>query len=362
MINVLFVSTYLARNGTEAFMMNVFRNLDREKYHVDFLIFSRKGIVYEEEIKKSGSSVFVLPPRKAGWKYYKSLKSFFGKNKYDVVHWCACSCTSIAPILYAYKNNIPVRIVHSHNSNCAGIHNKLLHFLLRPLANKMSTDRLACSKKAAKWFFSDLDARVLTNGILVDLYSRDDKLRQCKRMELSINNNTVIVGHVGRFNPVKNHKKIIEVFAEYIKIRPNALLMLVGTGDLESVVKRQVDEFGLTQKVLFMGERDDVPMLLQTMDCFLMPSLFEGLPFVLVEAQAASLPCLVSNTVDPQAKILESFQFLDLNLPAKNWAYCIDNMLSFKSTNGATKVKESGFSILDTTSILCSIYDKSINF
>ena len=358
MINILMVSGFLARNGTEAFMMNVFRHIDNKKFHIDFLISSREDIAYEEEIIKSGSKVFVIPSRKNGIEHYRVLDSFFkiNRGKYQVLHWCTCSCTSISVLYYAYKYDVPIRIIHSHNSDCVGLHNKLLHRLFRPIANIMATHRLACSDKASAWMFGKNVSMILKNGITLVDYSYNITIRNAYRKLFDIKAGTTVIGHVGRFDPVKNHEKIIGIFSEYLKLDDNAVLMLIGIGALTEHIKDIVNSLGITKKVLFLGERSDVPQLMQAMDIFLMPSLFEGLPFVLVEAQAAGLPCLVADTVDSHSKITRLLNFASLNDGNDTWAGFLYGLKGYVRNSEQKDIVDAGFSIENTINRLKSIY------
>ena len=359
MTNILFVSTYLARNGTEAFMINVFRNLDKSKYHADFLCFSREDIAYDKEIEAAGSTLTVLPQRSSGLGYYHSLKSFFKKNmgKYEVLHWCACSCTSVAPLYYAAKYKIPIRIIHSHNSSVLGIHNHLLHRILRPFANTMATDRVACSEKAAVWFFGKRKSLVLTNGIQVNKFIYNSDTRKYVRDKFGFTEHTRVIGHVGRFDPVKNHSKLLEIFDKFLMIEKNSRLMLIGIGALEESIMSKATEMGLSDKVLFLRERSDVPQLLQAMDCFVMPSLYEGLPFVLVEAQAAGLPCVVSDTVDKHAKLTDILSFMSLESSSDIWARQANILMNNPRKDTSAQIVASGYSIEQTVNNLEKIYD-----
>ena len=359
MTNILFISTYLARNGTEAFIMNVFRNLDKRKYHVDFLCFSRKNIAYDREIIESGSSLTILPPRRSGFKYLYALNDFFKKNanRYEVVHWCACSCTSVAPLFFSYKYRIPIRIVHSHSSSVTGWHNNLLHRILRPIANIMATTKIACSQKALDWFFGKSKGIILTNGVQLSSFKYNDDVRQRVREDLGLAMDTKVLGHVGRFEPVKNHVKLIEIFSAFNKSEPDSMLVLIGVGALEQTIRTKVEKMGLKNKVLFLGARNDVPDLMQAMDCFVMPSLFEGLPFVLVEAQASGLPCVISDTIDKSVKIIEKLVFVHLGGSAEEWSEQIKTMIANERIDTTDLVRLAGFSIEETVKALSSIYD-----
>ena len=338
-------------------MMNVFRSIDRTAYHVDFLCFSREGMAYEDEIMESGSDVFVLPRRREGLKYYHCLEVFFRKHRYDVVHWCTCSCSTVAPLYYAWKHHVPMRITHSHNSSCTGLHNRLLHYMLRPVLNWLTTERLACSTKAGEWLFGKQKFLIVKNGIDMEKFSYSKEVRQTVRKELNIPDNEKVIGHVGRFNAVKNHSFIVDVFAYYVRQVPDTMLMLIGIGETQNSVVAKIRQLHLEEKVLLLGERTDVPQFLQAMDLFVMPSLFEGLPFVLVEAQAAGLPCVVSDTVDPQVKITPNVEFLSLSRPTSEWAEAISRILkNFRRVKTDQSVIDNGFSIERTVKKLETLY------
>ena len=362
MIRILFVSHYLSRNGTEAFMMSVFRNINNAKFHIDFLCFSRKDVAYEDEIVRGGSSLFFLPERKKGLSYYQSLDAFFKKHQYDVIHWCAGSCTSIAPLYYAWKYQIPIRIAHSHSSSCVGKHNLLLHYLLRPVMNRLATERLSCSDKAGKWLFKSVPYKVVKNGVDTKKYSFDVMERAKKRAELGISPYAKVIGHIGRFDSNKNHSFILDVFRRYINLHSDAVLMLIGVGATKTIIEEKVKSLHLEDRVLFLGERTDVPSLLQAMDLFIMPSLFEGLPFVLVEAQAAGLPCLVSDTVDAGARITPHLDFMSLKQSAEEWAKAIgDCFAKHQRGNSDQYIIDTGYSIEDTINMLEEVYSSYID-
>lgn len=359
MKRILFVSSYLARNGTEAFMMNVFRNIDKSKYHIDFLIFSREDIAYEEEIKCAGSEIFVVTQRKVSpLLYYKELLSFFKhhKGEYQVIHWCMTSFSSIWPLICAHLYKVPIIICHSHNSDCRGLHNKILHYIFRPIANRLCTYKLACSEKAAYWCFNKRDAIIISNGIDLQKFSFSVQNRNSARKQLKIADSTFVIGHVGRFDPVKNHNFIIEIFIYYLGRNTDAKLLLIGIGALEKAIREKVVSLHLEERVLFLGERNDVNYLMDAMDFFVMPSLFEGLPFVLIEAQAAGLPCLTSNTVDKSVKITPNLYFSSLGDPEK-WADTIESIrISYKRGKTDSYIVDSGFSIDSTIARLDNMY------
>lgn len=358
-IKILFISQYLNVAGTEAFMMNVLRKINKTRFHIDFLIFSEEESNYSNEVEKSGSIIYRLPNRRSGFKYYKQLNLFFMEksNEYQVFHFCGGNVSSIAPLYYAYKHNIPIRIVHSHSSSCEGFHNILLHYFNRLFIPKFCTHLFACSSKAAKFFFGKRKAEIIKNGINVNSYIFNRQEREQFRNELGISTPTKVVGHIGRFEEVKNHSFIIDVFKKFNELNPDSALILVGIGSLFEDIRKKVEHWGLSNNVHFLGERTDIPKILSAMDCFLMPSIYEGLPFVLIEAQASGLPCVISNTINKDAKITPYLHYCELNSDVTKWVNTIENALSFENRENATQyIEKAGFNINETIKFLETTY------
>lgn len=360
MKKVLHITSSLKKNGTETFIMNVFRNIDRTKISFDFLVFSKDRDGFYEEAISLGAEVFYVPTRRNGlFLYYKSLNEFYRKNayKYSAVHFSACSLTTILPIILAWKYKIPIRIVHAHNSGWSGLHNYILHFINKRIVPYFVTDKLACSTYAGKWFFGNKDFLIVKNGIEINKYSYNAEIRKKYREDFKFDDSFVI-GHVGRFESEKNHMFMLNVFKELLNSCKNSKLVLVGTGSLFESVKKHSEILGISDKVVFTGQRNDVSCLLQAFDCFFMPSLYEGLPFVLVEAQCAGLPVVASDTISKESKLTEKFVLLDLNASKRIW---VDNILKFTVNSRETNDKDiisKGYSITETIKIILSIYNR----
>lgn len=360
MTNILFITQYLRPNGTEKFMMNVFHNIDKTRFNIDFLLFTEEETIYTQEVRDNGGKIHILPNRKeTPKKYYQELNLFFYKHKdeYQAVHFCGGSLTSIAPLYFAWKYKIPVRIAHSHSSYAHGLHNKILHCINRLGIYKIATHHLACSDLAAKWFFGKGPSKVVNNGIDVESFRYNENVRNEMRKTQGINQDAFVIGHVGRFSSEKNHTFLIDVFQEIHKTNNKAILILVGIGELLEEIKNKVNRLGLSQNVLFLGLRQDVNRLMQAMDCFVMPSTFEGLPFVLVEAQCAGLPCYVSDNVSKKSALLPSTKFFSLTTPAKLWAQEISAIgLVANRACGAEEIISQGYSISGIIDSLQTIY------
>lgn len=363
MINILFISQYLNVGGTETFMMNILRNIDKSKFHIDFLVFSKESSSYSQEAEALGSTIYRLPDRRCGIKYYYRLNIFFRQkaNNYHVIHFCGGNVSSIAPVYFANKYHIPIRIIHSHSSSCDGFHNKVFHSINRLLLPKLSTHFFACSTKAASFFFRNHKCTIIKNGIDVRKYAYSKERRQLFRSNYNIAKETHVIGHIGRFETVKNHNMILDIFRSYHILYPDSLLVLVGSGTLFKEVKAKVNGMGLSDKVLFLGERNDIPEILCSMDCFLMPSLYEGLPFVLIEAQTSGVPCIVSDTINQDVKIIPYLCFLSLKEHVNTWTETINEVITDRKRVDAVRyVSNAGYDILSTVKYLESTYISDI--
>lgn len=343
-------------------MMSVFRGVDHSRFRVDFLVYNQMETDYTREVEAAGSNVWRVTSRREsvlGW--FRSLNRFFEEHagEYSAVHFCGNGLTAIAPLLYAYRYNVPIRISHAHNSSSAGLHNRLLHRMFRYIAYRITTHHFACSSLAAKWFFGNRPAVIIKNGISTERFAFNKAIRKTVREKLGISTLTNVIGHVGRFESEKNHVFMLEVFAEYVKVKPDAVLMLVGIGSMMEQVRNMALELGIGDKVMFMGERSDVNELMQAFDLFLMPSTFEGQPFVLIEAQCAGLPCLVSDVINDDICLTKNVVKLALDVSANQWAGQIAKMLS----NGHRKdeseaIERQGYSIRTTIEYLESVYSQ----
>lgn len=369
MARVLQVVSTLKKNGTETFIMNVFRKIRKEGYDFDFLTFTEDKEGFYEEIISYKSKVFFLPPRKRNFiDYHRQLDKFFAKHakEYDAIHIHGMSHTSIAPIVYAKKYGIPVRILHIHGSSCRRIYNKVFHHLNKYRASNYTTHNLACSDNAMKWGFSNTRkynaTKIIPNGIDLKKFKYNKDIRNKIRKELNLDDNTIAIAHVGAFNPIKNHSFIIKLFSRLLSIKHEAKLFLVGEGPLMDDIKQQCNELGISERVEFLGRRDDVPDLLQAFDIMVMPSLHEGLPFALIEAQASSLPVVASDGISDEVILTSEIELLPLDAGIDYWVNTIINMLEHRKKREERALSENDklkiFSIENTVNELLSIYMK----
>ena len=293
MLRVLHILGGLGTGGTESLIINWYRNIDREKIQFDFLVRS-KDDNYKEEIEALGGRVFYTAsfPRHF-LRNYRETKAILAKKEWNVIHVHANAAMYILPLKLAAKMGYPCRITHSHSVKAQNAVFSCIHAVNRRRLSRYTTLCLACSDSAGKWMFGNDRYEILRNAVNFETCRFDSDARNAIRQTYGIENKFV-VGHIGRFVEAKNHLFLLEAFSEFRKQRPDSVLMLVGDGELEETVREKASQMGLWDSVMFMGRRSDVGKLLSAMDLFVLPSRYEGLGIVLVEAQFSGLPCIVS--------------------------------------------------------------------
>lgn len=310
--------------GIESFMHSYVMNMD-SNIQFDFVSLT-ETIPFEDDFTARGGKVFKVKGRKSGIKQYRdSLDSILADGNYDVVWSNLCTLSDIEILIRAKKHGVKKRIIHSHNSeNMGNVLTKVLHAVNGTRLPNYATDLWACSQLAGEWMFGNkinsMPYELINNAIDSSIYKYDEAVRQTVRESLQIDKNDFVVGHVGRFHFQKNHEYLINIFRSIVDKHPNSKLALVGTGEDFDTIVHLVDKLGLKDKVLFLGQRNDVAKLLQGFDCFVLPSRFEGLPVVLVEAQASGLNTYVSTNVSEYSKISNLVEFLSLDDSYDTWA------------------------------------------
>ena len=337
--------------------MNYYRNMDRTKIHCDFICDEDSTNIPYEEIEELGGKVIICPPYQKVFTYQKFLIKLFKEKKYDIVH-SNINALSVFPLRAAKKAGVPIRIAHSHStSNPKEWKKTLIKNMLRPFSKKYANVYFACSELAGRWLFGNKTfdegkVTIINNAIDVEKFVYNEDIRKKVRNELKekckseINDDTLIVGHIGRFVKQKNHEFLIDIFNEIHKRKGNSALVLVGQGPLQEKNKEKVKKLGLQDCVLFLGQRNDANELYQAMDVLVLPSLYEGLPVVGVEAQASGLLCELSNAMTKETKILSTTNFIDLNLTAEKWAdKIIEDYEKFERKDVSKEFENNGFDI-----------------
>lgn len=365
MIRILQIVSTMDRGGAETFLMNVYRNIDRSSIQFDFLCHNRIEAAYTEEIRELGGKLFVVDGiSHVGYSgYRRQLYTFFRQHpEYRVVH--AHQNDLNGPILtQAMKANVPSRYSHSHaeyTGKGLAYHARIWYF--KWLINRSATRAFACSKPAGEQLYMGVHQKtyqVVNNGINTDSFRFDPEIRQKIRVDLDLGNGPV-VGHVGRFSTVKNHSFILECFRELLRLQPDAKLVLIGTGELEKAMKEKAADLEILDSTLFLGSRSDVNSLMQAMDLFIFPSISEGLPVSVVEAQASGLPVLTSDAISDDTVLTDLVQRLPLSEPPMIWAERIQqSIMSVHETERAAYADQivlKGFDAKNVADSLCKQY------
>lgn len=346
-IRVLHIVTTMNRGGLETMIMNYYRNIDREKIQFDFLEHRSEISDYDQEIEKLGGKIFRISALNPFSKVYKNqLDMFFKEHNYEIIH-VHQDCLSTVALKIAKKNNIPIRIAHSHNSSQDKNIKYIIKLIYKKGIKKYATSLFACGYQAGTWIFETNNFLVMNNAINTKDFLFNTDIRNRIRTELNIENRFV-VGHIGRFCEPKNHDFIIDVFNELLKINQNSYLILVGTGELEEKIIKKVHKLNLQNNVLFYGISQNVNELLQAFDVFLFPSLYEGLPVTMIEAQASGIKCFISEKVPKETIICDNVEILKLDDTPTQWAlemnkYC----LGYERKNMFNEIENHHFDIVE---------------
>ena len=350
-IRVLHVVTYMGRGGLETMIMNYYRHIDRTKIQFDFICDEDSTNIPYEEIEKLGGKVILIPPYQKVFKYHKKLKEVLKSGGYKIVH-SHINTLSVFSLFAAKCAGVPVRIAHSHSTtNKKEKKKNLLKQVLRPFSKVFATDYMCCSELAGRWLFGNKEydkgnVYLLNNAIDLDKFKYDEEKRKEKRKELNIEDSTLVIGHVGRFVEQKNHRFLIDIFNEVHKQKENSILLLAGQGPLMEEMKEKVKILGIEDSVKFLGQRNDINELYQAFDVFCLPSLYEGLPVVGVEAQATGLLCIFSDDMTKEIKVLDTTEFLSLKQSAEEWTYTIlKKSKSFKRKDTQKEITDKNFNI-----------------
>lgn len=326
MERLLCVLSGMNRGGAETFLMKIDRSLDHSKYQMDFCINVKEKCAYEDEIISLGGKIFRIPMKtESAVKFKKGLYSVVKDNHYKNVLRITSNAAGFWDLKIAKEAGAKHTIARSSNASDGGhLKSIIAHRIGQLLWMKYVDTMIAPSDLAAKYTFGEKnykDGRVykLNNGLDLNAYHYDIEKRKMIRAKYDIPKDATVLGHVGRFAKQKNHTFLIQVFASYIKKYPDAYLMLIGDGDLRAEIERQVTHVGLTDNIIFVGQTDEIAAYLSAMDVFVFPSLYEGMPNTVIEAQASGLPCVISDTITKEANVSGSVSYLAINHP-EQWA------------------------------------------
>ena len=345
-MRVLQVVTHMERGGLESMIMNYYRYIDREKVQFDFLVHRQERAAFDDEIESLGGIIYRLP-RLVPWSisYLSALNRFFDEHpEYKVVH-VHQDCLSSVILKVAAQHNVSVRVAHSHSANQDKNLKYPVKLWYKRSISKYATNLFACGEDAGDWMFGGEPFQIINNAIDVAAYTHAPTKRQEMRRQLGLENELTI-GHVGRFNQPKNHPFLLDIFAVLLKKEPNAILLLVGGGENMPKIQAKADALGIAEHVRFLGVRSDVADLMQAMDVFVFPSLYEGLPVTMVEAQAADLPCLISDKIPPECILTNGLvDVLPLSAEPETWVAKILEKKNLPRIDRRSEIAAHGFDI-----------------
>lgn len=356
---VLHFQGRMGKGGAETFMMNAYRNIDRSKYQFDFVIYEEFADVrpYHDEITALGGKIFVVPnPNKQPLRYIKTVSKLLQENQVDIVHNEIFFGGGLN-LWLAAKAGVKKRIAHSHATS-DGKGNRFPYSIVRPIFNnlmmKYATDFLGCSEEAGIGLFGKEQPFVMIpNGINLDRYRNVAVTKEEMHAQLGIPADAFVIGHIGRFEEQKNHRLLLKIVQHILKRHPNTYLLSVGAGSLEEEIHGLAKELGISDHVLFLGEREDIAELLKAMDVFLLPSLYEGLPIVAVEAQAANVKLVLSTEVSEDTVLSENVRFVPLDAELDRW----EAEVMGEPHGNRPKPEMEAFDMLKTAKALEKIYD-----
>lgn len=326
--SVLIVNTVpFNKGGISTVIMNYYLNINIQKFNIDFVINREIDSDYKECILEKGANIFILNRNRNLIKYAGSLYKIMKKNKYDIIHIHGNSATMLIDILPAMASKIKCRIVHCHNTEC---NHPNISKVFNILFKRTYTKALACSEAAGNWLFGKGNFEVLPNGIDMKQYRFSEIIRNEVRKELDLSDKFV-VGHVGFMNEQKNHEKLFSVFNELKKVKSNVhLLCVTGNEEIPGHLVKLIEEYKIKNQITVLFQRSDVNRIMQAMDIFVFPSRWEGFGIVLLEAQAAGLPCVVSDQCIKEINLINQMKYVPLEGENHEW---VKNILEIYNSN-----------------------------
>lgn len=359
-IKILQVGISSNLGGIEKFLIDIYRNLDHNKFDMKFLVFDNgnKPCFYDE-IKND--VIFITPRNKNYLKFIKELTSIYINGDFDYIHFNLMEFSCFERIIMAQKYSNAKLILHSHiaDNRLYSMKTRILNAIgKRKILKKEKYIKLACSIDAGNDMFKDFknkEFEVINNGINIEQFIYDEAKRKKIRRQLMVNDKMTIIGHVGRFVEQKNHTFLIEIFYEYTKLNANSKLLLIGKGPLKKIIIEKSKKLGIEDKIIFLEDVYNVNEYMSAMDIFLFPSLFEGLGIVLIEAQVNGLNCYATDTLPSEIEITKKLKKISLNNTPIDWARKLENSTD-RNLEKSIRVLE--FDIKSTTKKLMDIYSK----
>ena len=365
-IRILHVLQRMEAGGTQALLMNLYRNIDRNKVQFDFLVEYPNKQFYDDEILAMGGRIYYTNIRndKNLLKFKHKLKEIICDNHYKIIHVHTYSIGYFV-LKCAQKYGIPVRIAHSHSNCMTHDYKMFLKLVLKKLYPVYATNYMACSKEAGEFLFYGKKYMILNNSRDAKKFIFSEKIRENVRKKLNLDDKFV-VGHVGRFRPEKNHLFLLDIFYEIKKKKSNAQLLLIGNEDSNKEIRNKISQLNLSNNLIILNNRTDINELYQAMDVFIFPSLYEGLGIAAIEAQASGIPCVCADTLPEESNISRLFMCLSLNEKPSVWAEkAIEHSKSnMKFRNMYNDVCNNNYDILKNAKVIekyyCDLYENEV--
>lgn len=356
--------------GIESYIYSQWKNLDKSQIQYDFLVDKYAGeVAYEKELTQGGGIIYRnwIGRGRSIFKHYRELYKFFQTHHYDGVVCNLLELQNIDCILMACFFRIPLRVVHSHQAYYGGDHGLAFNFLEkihRIIVGKVCTHLFACSDDAGRWMFGynwkkNKKSFIIKNGVDVEQFVFSKNTREQLRKKFHLENK-IVFGHTGRLSPPKNQIFSIEIFHYIHEKIPNAIFFFIGEGILRSEMEQKIEEYGLEDAVILLGERHNISDFLQVFDYFIFPSEWEGLGISLIEAQISGLRCFVSDKIPSEAIVTNEVKVISLQKNAKIWSDYILANLSYNRIDQSDLIRKNGYDAKRTAKIVQDIYVKSI--
>lgn len=356
MIRIFMIGISTNKGGVEAYITNLCSQLREDEFEI---VHCWPEIVLDGKVWK-------CPPNRHNYLAYRSFwRRFYKENRFDAVYLNTCDIVSIDQLKFAKEAGVPVRIIHSHSAGNQQALAGRMHFFHRfaekrnrKTLDQYATDLFACSEAAGDWMFDGRPYTVIQNGIELGKYRFSPENRKKCRAQLPAADG-VLIGCIGRLSPEKNPRFNLQIIEEALRLDPSVRLVMLGDGELREEVQMAIAEKGLDEKVYLLGAVDNVYQWLSAIDCLVMPSIFEGLPFVLVEAQATGIPCVVSSAVSPEADLTGLIHYISLEESPAVWAETILNSVTAVRPDTTAQLTEAGFSVENTAQRVSWIIQES---
>jgi glycosyltransferase involved in cell wall biosynthesis len=344
--SIVCIVSSLDAGGAETFLMKIARSLPTEEYRLDFIVSVGNGC-YTQEVLARGGKIYEIPQRtKNPFGAFYGIMKTVKANQYDTVFKLGEHSLAVMDLIAAKMGGAQHLVLRSCNAP-TGLSWKarFIHNFFRPILNHVATAKVAPSQLAADFMFGkNADVKLLNNGVDLEFFRYRPEEGASFRRELGIEKK-LVVGHIGRFHPQKNHRYLLEIFKELHQCRQDSVLLLIGTGGLEKQIREWISEMGLQDAVVLAGQRFDIPAALSAMDVFVFPSFHEGMPNTVIEAQATGLPCVIADTITRDADLTGLVQYLPLSCPPSEWAKCAIEASALQRKDTATDFRSNGYDI-----------------